>query len=166
MNRKLKKDRIIILGILLCIFISLFFYIYQHMNHIHEYPNNIKTFTGCFSYQEKIYTFDVKSFVYEDNVYLSLNDMYNVIFILEPDSTVYRNTKNNELTYIIKNKKLCFDYGHGIIINNQEQINLRNENMDIFLNKKNVYIPKQYVEKLLLKGKYKVIFKEKYMYLQ
>lgn len=161
MKKKIRYDRFIVVGIIFMIFLIIFIYMYMHTYHFDEYNGDIETYVASYRQDDKVYTFDLKAFYKDDTYYVSLNDMYNMIVILDPNTHVYLDQNKHTLTYEMSDVLYRFDYGHGKIVYNNECIDLRNNGGYIYISHKNVYISVFFIEKLLLKNEKSIKFENK-----
>lgn len=161
MKKRIRYDRIIIVGIIFCLLIGVMIYLMMHKTHYYEYSGNIETYTGVYRQDDKVYTFDLKAFIENDVYYVSLNDMYNMVLILDQKTNVYIDQNKHTLTYQLSDISYHFDYGQDKIVYNNDCINLKNKDTHIYIYHKNVYISVYYIEKLLLNNEKKVKFENK-----
>lgn len=161
MKKRIRYDRIIIVGIIFCLLIGIMIYLMMHKTHYYEYSGNIETYTGVYRQDDKVYTFDLKAFIENDVYYVSLNDMYNMVLILDQKTNVYIDQNKHTLTYQLSDISYHFDYGQDKIVYNNDCINLKNKDTHIYIYHKNVYISVYYIEKLLLNNEKKVKFENK-----
>lgn len=94
-------------------------------------------------------------------MYLSLNDMYNMVLILDKNTKVYVDEQKHTLTYQMSEGNYLFDYGQNKIVYNNECIELKDENEYIYISHKNYYINVSFIEKTVLKNDKKIKFKNK-----
>lgn len=161
MKKKIRYDRLSFVIGCIVIFIMLFAYMVMHRNHYYEYQGEITTYIGTYEQDDKIYTFDLKAFQEDNQYYLSLNDMYNMIILLDKNTKVYFNQNKHTLTYQMSDITYYFDYGQNQIVYNNECIDLDNESTHIYISHKNIYISVSFIEKLLLKNEKKIKFENK-----
>ena len=161
MKRKIRYDRVLIVSIVFILMISIGIYLSIHKTKYYEYSGNIETYVGVYRQDDKIYTFDLKAFIENDQYYISLNDMYNMIIILDKDASVYMNEQKHTLTYQLSDMDYNFDYGHDKIVYNNDCINLKEKDSHIYIYHKNVYISVYYIEKLLLNNEKSIKFENK-----
>lgn len=118
--------------------------------HDDNYHGNVNTYVASYRENGKVYTFDVKGFHDGNDMYLSLNDMYNMIVILDKRAKVYIHVDNHTMVYEMYDEKYYFDYGHHKIICPYGVYYFNRNNKHIYVSDKNIYIPVCYIEKILL----------------
>lgn len=161
MKKKLRVKRVLSVAILCLLSITIIIYMIMNINHIEEYQGDIKTYVASYRQDDKVYTFDLKTIYQDDIYYVSLNDMYNMIVIIDETAHVYLNQNKHVLTYVMSDISYQFDYGKGKIVYNNECIDLRKNDEHIYISHKNIYISVYFVEKLLLKNEKKIKFENK-----
>ncbi|WP_050638317.1 hypothetical protein [Candidatus Stoquefichus sp. SB1] len=161
MRKKIRYDRLMIVGLVCILVISIFIYMLTQRKQEHVYSGNIETYIGTYRQNDKVYTFDLKAFIENDQYYISLNDMYNMMIILDEKSKVFINQNKHVLTYQLSQIDYHFDYGHDKIVYNNDCIDLNKKNDHIYIYHKNVYISVYYIEKLLLNNEKKIKFENK-----
>lgn len=161
MKKRIRYDRLILVIGFILFFMIIVVYMGMHRNHYYEYDGEIETYVGTYQQDDKIYTFDLKVFQKDKQYYISLNDMYNMIIILDKNTKVYFNQNKHTLTYQMADMTYYFDYGQDKIVYNNVCINLKNEGTHIYISHKNIYISVSFIEKLLLKNEKKIKFENK-----
>lgn len=161
MKKKLRYDRVVIVGIICVILVGIFVYLMCHRKQVYIYSGDIETYIGTYRQDDKVYTFDLKAFIENDVYYVSLNDMYNMMIILDKETKVYIDQNKHVLTYQLSDINYYFDYGQDEIVYNNDCIDLKNKNTHIYIYHKNVYIPVYYIEKLLLNNEKKIKIENK-----
>lgn len=161
MKKKIRYNRVMIVGVILCVMIVIFIYLMAHRNQICEYSGEIETYVGTYQQDDKIYTFELKGFQLDDVSYLSLNDMYNMIVILDKDAHVYLDQNKHSLTYEMSQNSYCFDYGQHKIVYNNGCIDMKKNDNYIYISSKNIYISVEYIEKSLLNNEKKIKIENK-----
>jgi len=130
----------------------------MNRSQVHEYDGDIQTYVGTYQQDEKIYTFDLKVFEYQGEYYLSLNDMYNMIVILDEKTRVYLDYDKHTMTYQMSDRTYYFDYGHDKITYDKECIDLKKNKTHIYLSHKNIYLSVSFIEKILLNNQKSIQF--------
>lgn len=147
--KKLRYKRIIFVVGICILMMTIVLYMYRHRNHFYEYNGDIKIYTCTYRQDNKVYSFDLKAFQIKNNYYVSLNDLYNMIVILDKDAHVYLQTNKHIMVYELKQITYYFNYGQDKIVYNNDCIKLKDYNYHIYISHKNVYINVFFVEKLL-----------------
>ena len=161
MKKKIRYDRIILVGCIFCFVVGILIYLGMHRKHYYQYSGDIETYVGVYRQDDKVYTFDLKAFVENDMYYVSLNDMYNMMLILDDQAHVYIDQNKHTLTYQLSEMTYHFDYGQDKIVYNNDCINLKGKDTHIYIYHKNIYISVYYIEKLLLTDGQKIKFENK-----
>lgn len=161
MKKRIRYDRLCLVIGIVVILIIILGYMGMHRNHYYEYDGEIETYIGTYQQDDKIYTFDLKVFQKNDQYYVSLNDMYNMIILLDKNTKVYFNQNKHTLTYQMSDKTYYFDYGQDQIIYEDQCIDLKNKSTHIYISHKNIYVSVSFIEKLLLKNEKKIKFENK-----
>ncbi|MEG0367886.1 MAG: hypothetical protein RR585_13685 [Coprobacillus sp.] len=161
MKRKLKYKRVIMVSIIFVFIIIIVIYMYMNRRHDYEYTGAIQTYTASYRQDDKVYTFDLKAFEKAGIQYVSLNDMYNMVVILDKNTKVYLNYNQHVMTYELTNQTYLFDYGHDKIVYNNKCIEFNNKDEHIYVSHKNIYISVFLTEKLLLNNEKKLTFENK-----
>lgn len=156
--KKLRYDRIIFIVIIFMIILGMGLYLYMNRNHYHEYDGDIKTYTCTYRQDEKVYAFDLKVFQIQNDYYVSLNDLYNMIVILDKDAHVYIDENKHMMVYELSDITYYFNYGQDRIVYNNDCIKLDDYNSHIYISHKNVYLNVFFIEKLLLNNEKKIKF--------
>ncbi len=154
--KKLKYKRVIYVSMIVLCLISMSIYLFINRSHIHEYNGNIKTYVGTYRQDNKVYTFDLKGFYAHDQYYVSLNDMYNVVVIMDKEATVFLHPDKHLLKYKMRDGEYCFDYGYHKIVYNNDCIDLKKNRDYIYVSHKNIYISVSLIEKIILKNEKKI----------
>lgn len=161
MWKKLRYRRVALcLFVLLGLFI-IGIYMFFQRNHEYVYQGAVQTYTAIYHQDEKTYTFDLKGFVQADKSYLSLNDIYNVMLVIEPQTQVYLETSKHLMTYHINQKNYYFDYGQDTIKYDDQCIDVGKYGEHIYISHKNVYISVYFIEKILFKNEKKIKLENK-----
>lgn len=156
--KKLRYDRVMLVVTIFIFIIGIILYMYMNMSHYYEYKDNIKTYVGTYRQDGKIYTFDLKAFQVKDDNYISLNDLYNVMIILDNDINVYIQENKHVMVYELSDITYYFNYGQDTIVYNNDCIKLEDYNSHIYISHKNIYLNVFFVEKLLFKNEKKIKF--------
>ena len=141
--KKLRYERVLLVGVILCLLIGTIGYMYCHRSRYYEYQGAMTTYIGTYHKDEKIYTFDFKGFQKDNQYYLSLNDLYNWFVIQDQNAKVY------------------VDYGKHEIRYNGNCINVSKNNQHIYISHKNIYLSVYYIEKILLKNENQIKIENK-----
>ncbi len=125
--------------IVLCLFHLCF---YQPLD-IHEY---------VLSYRQDgfVYTLTIKGFI-QDDLYLSLNDMYQLFYII--DSYTYVYMYKDQMIYHYQNQEY-------VIYKNYIKLSSVTYPVDILYDKKNIYLDQKSIEKLFFAYSKKIIQNE------
>jgi len=126
-----------------------------------QYHGDIETYACTYQQDDKIYAFDLKGFVYKEKQYVSLNDIYNVMEIIDKNTKVYLDQNRYRMVYKLSDKTYFFHYRKDLITCNNTSIDVKNYDSHIYISHKNVYINIFFVEKLLLNNEKSIKFKNK-----
>lgn len=97
--KKLRKDRVIMICIIFILLIFMMIYMMSCMGKEYEYQGDIQTYPCTYRQDDKIYAFDLKSFEFNQQRYVSLNDIYNIMLILDKNTHVYINQNKHIMVY-------------------------------------------------------------------
>ena len=156
--KKIRYDRVFITIMIFIVIVFVFIYLAMNRSRVYEYEGNIDTYTGTYRQDDKIYTFDLKAFVLDVEYYVSLNDMYNIMVILDKDTKVYLDYDKHTMTYMMSDMTYYFDFGHDKIMSKNETIDLQKNDTHIYISHKNVYLSVSFIEKILLKNEKSIQF--------
>lgn len=159
--KRLRYKRVVIVSVGFCLIVMILLYMFFHRNRFYEYEGKIDTYVATYRQDNKLYTFDLKGFQKDEKMYLSLNDMYNMVLILDKNTKVYVDEQKHTLTYQMSEGNYLFDYGQNKIVYNNECVELKDENEYIYISHKNYYINVSFIEKTVLKNDKKIKFKNK-----
>ncbi|MCI9094097.1 MAG: hypothetical protein HFF36_10010 [Coprobacillus sp.] len=158
--KKIRYNRVVLVSIFILLIIIMIFYLYLNRNQYYEYDGDIQTIPCTYRQNSKIYSFDLKIFQLEDDYYISLNDLYNMIVILDKNAHVYIHENKHVMVYELTNKTYYFKYGQDKIIYNNDCIHLKDYHTHIYISHKNVYMNVSLIEKLLLNNEKKIKIKK------
>ncbi len=156
--KKLRYGRVLFAIIMMSVMIVLFVFLIMNSSHVYEYDGDIETYVGTYQQDDKIYTFDLKGFELGEEMYLSLNDMYNVIVIIDPETKVYLDYDKHTMTYQLSDKSYYFDFGHDCIMTEDGRIDLKKYETHIYLSSKNIYLSVSFIEKILFDNEKSIRF--------
>jgi len=117
--------------------------------YFYEYQGDIQTLVCVLRYQGKIYTFDLQSF-YNNQYYISLNDMYPILKSIDQNVSMYHNHKDDSIVYNIKNETYQFEYSKDKIKQGKQYLYYPKNNFHIYISHKNVYVNVFFIEKMLI----------------
>lgn len=158
--KKLRYDRILlVVSMILIVLVS--FFLFSQMSRDRVYEGQIQTMTATYRQNSKIYSFELKVFEEDGQNYISLNDIYNVISIIDRGSHVYLDENRHVMIYELKKGKYNFYYGKDKIVYNNISIDTQKYNSHIYISHKNVYINVYFIEKYLLNSQKKIKIKNK-----
>ncbi len=158
--KRLRYKRVVGVGIITLVLIFIMFYLFMNKNQFYEYSGTIETYVCSYRQDDKVYTFDLKGFK-EEKMYVSLNDMYNMIVILDKNAHVYIDKHRHTMVCEMNDKIYYFDYGQDEISYDDKSIDMSDYQSHIYISHKNVYIRVDFIEKILLNNKKKISFKNK-----
>lgn len=158
--KKLRYDRLVLISIMLLLIVIMIAYLCINKNQYYEYNGDIQTYTCTYRQDSKTYSFDLKAFQIKKDYYISLNDLYNMIVILDKNAHVYIHENKHIMVYELRQKTYYFKYGQDKIIYNNDCINLRDYDDHIYISHKNVYLNVCFIEKLLLNNEKKIKIKK------
>lgn len=156
--KKLRYDRLILVMIILILVMGIILYMYVNKYHCYEYKEKVHTYICTYRQDEKVYSFELKAFQVNNDYYVSLNDLYNVMVILDDDTHVYIQENKHMMVYELSSVTYYFNYGQDKIVYNNDCIKLEDYNSHIYISHKNVYVNVFFIEKLLFKNEKKIKF--------
>ncbi len=159
--KKLRYERVLLVGVILCLLIGTIGYMYCHRSRYYEYQGAMTTYIGTYHKDEKIYTFDFKGFQKDNQYYLSLNDLYNWFVIQDQNAKVYVDYGKHTMVYQLHDVTYHIDFGRDEIRYNGNCINVSKNNQHIYISHKNIYISVYYIEKILLKNENQIKIENK-----
>lgn len=159
--KKLRYQRVILVGAMILLIMSLLIYMYFQRSHSYEYHGTVTTYIGTYRQDEKIYTFDLKGFQIDEQYYLSLNDLYNWFVIQNEKTKVYVDYGKHTMVYQFEDEVYYIDFGRDEIKYNNDCIKTKENNQHIYVSNKNIYLSVYFIEKILLKNEKKIEFKNK-----
>lgn len=157
---KLRYTRVIGLIVIIVVMVFVGLYLYVNRSVIYEYQGDIQSYVCSYRQDDLVYTFDLKAFE-EDDMYVSMNDMYNMMVILDPQTRVYTNYQKHTMVYVLSDETYYFDFGHDEISYDDQCIDVTHDQSHIYVCDKNIYMNVNFVEKLLFKEQLKIKFKNK-----
>lgn len=158
---KLRYKRVILVVIVFCLVIGIVSYLFFHRCYYYEYEGTIETYIGSYQKDQKIYTFDLKGFEVKEEVYLSLNDLYNWFVIEDEQAKVYVDYQKHTMVYQLSDATYYIDFGRDEIKYNDDCINVEKNNEHIYISHKNIYLSVYFIEKILLKNEKNIKFENK-----
>lgn len=156
--KKLRYNRVMIVSIVLIILIGIGIYLWMNMNHYYDYQGDIQKRTCTYTHNNKIYSFDLNTFQDDGHDYVSLNDMYNMIFILDSKTKVYIDENKHILVYKMSDDTYYFRYGHDQIISDRLTINVNENKTHLYRKDGHIYIDCFYIEDIFFNHKKKITF--------
>jgi len=156
--KRIRYNRVVFVIVVLITIVSLLLYLYYHQNYFYEYDGDIQTYVCSYQQDKKIYTFDLKGFQIDEENYVSLNDLYNVIVIMDEKAHVYMQVHKHMMVYELSDITYYFHYGQDRIVYNNDCIKLKDYDSHIYISHKNVYINVFFIEKLLFNNEKKIKF--------
>ena len=159
--KKIRVDRVLIVCFVFVIVLVIMVYLFLNRSHYYEYQDDITTYVGVYRQDEKIYTFDLKAFQKDNHYYVSLNDFYNVMIVIDKNTHVYLHESKHMLVYVLKNKTYYFNYGQDKIVYDDECLDMEDYHSHIYISRKNVYINVFFIEKLFFNNKKSIKFENK-----
>lgn len=159
--KKLRKDRVIIVCLIFICFVLITIYIISCIGREHKYQGDIQTYTCTYRQDDKIYAFDLKSFEINQQRYVSLNDIYNIMLILDQKTHVYINQNKHIMVYELSHITYFFHYKKDKITYENKVIEMKNYDSHIYISHKNIYINIFFVEKMLFNNEKIIKFKNK-----
>ncbi|MEG0276521.1 MAG: hypothetical protein RR630_05790 [Coprobacillus sp.] len=136
-------------------------YMIGQMNHIYNYDQDIAVYKVTYKNDEKIYNFDLKSFEENDIRYVSLNDMYNMMVIMDKDAKVYMDENRHLMKCEFSQNVLDISYAKDEIVYNNNCVEFENNDEHIYVSHKNIYISVFLTEKIVLNNEKKMKFENK-----
>ncbi|MEG0367226.1 MAG: hypothetical protein RR585_10345 [Coprobacillus sp.] len=161
MKSKLNYQKVIFVVGLVTIIICICIYMLTQMNHIHSYNDDIEVYKATYKTTDKEYHFDLKSFEDNDIRYISLNDMYNMMVIMDKNAKVYMDENMDVMRCQFNDNKLDVYYAKNKIVYNNNCVEFENNDENIYVSHKNVYISVLLTEKIVLNNEKKVKFENK-----
>ena len=154
--KKIRVDRVLIVCFVFVIVLFIMVYLFMNRSHYYEYQDEIKTYFVVYMQHEKIYTFQK-----ENQYYVSLNDFYNVMIVIDKNTHVYLHENKHMLVYVLKNKTYYFNYGQDKIVYDDECLDMEDYHSHIYISRKNVYVNVFFIEKLFFNNKKSIKFENK-----
>lgn len=161
MKKKLNYRRVSCVIVIIVLLIGIILYLLSQMSHVKEYTGYIETYQTTYIDNDKIYSFDLKSLSENDKQYISLNDMYNMMVILDKDAKVYMDENKDMMRCEFKHNIMDVYYGKNKIVYNNNCVESKDYDNKIYVSHKNIYISVFLTEKLVLNNEKELKFENK-----